>query len=87
MAGKRTCEGKSVGVIGVMEPDAIVDLMRRVTEANLATDDIDHTHLLVDTLSSHGLGLPAAPDCRSLPKPCLAESNMASESSQEKSLR
>jgi|AntRauTorckE5430_2_1112549.scaffolds.fasta_scaffold37062_2 aspartate racemase len=79
--------GKSVGAVGGMGPDVTVDLMRRVIEVTLVTDGIDHTHLLVDTLSSHRLGLPATPDCRSLPKPCLAESNMASESSQEKSLR
>lgn len=41
-------DGKTVGVIGGMGPDATVELMRRVIAATPADDDADHIHMLVD---------------------------------------
>jgi aspartate racemase len=41
-------EGRIVGVLGGMGPDATVDLMRRVIAATPAEDDADHVHLIVD---------------------------------------
>ena len=41
-------EEKIVGVIGGLGPEATVDLMRRVIEANPAKDDADHIRMIVD---------------------------------------
>ena len=41
-------EGKIVGIIGGMGPEATVDLMQRVIKATPASDDADHLRMLVD---------------------------------------
>ena len=46
--GRHLKQGKIVGILGGMGPEATVELMRRVIELTPANDDCDHIRMLVD---------------------------------------